>query len=587
MLLLDRARLTAISEHRRNFQLSAFSVVLLCGVALALVGYASLRSTSQITPALVFVALLALPVLRVAFAVVQTVICVSRPPTPLPRVDGAASSMVAQGQVAVAVPVLIRTMADVDAALRSVEAHQASMLVDGASVHLLVDFFPFSSVDHPDDAALASALREGVERLNTRAAGSRLCGLFIRRRTFSARDKVWRGWERKRGKLIEFMRLARGGETSFADQGAGGQRLTNLRFVITLDRDARLCDRAFEDLCDIVAHPLNHPELVQGAVVQGYGVVAPRIVLRRPPAASRFWRWTYPQAGAEPGLQSSYLQDWLGQDLYVGKAMIDIDAFLAATDGLPEGELLSHDHLEGLHARCALATDIRISEDAPETWIDWRLRQSRWIRGDFQLLPWILGARPRPRERIPGLSRLVLTQNLIHHLAPVAGTAAAILVWLGYGDAPAWMGWVALAFLTPEPFTVPVQLGIPKARLSPGETRLTHMMKAAAWAAKCGVVACVFALDRALMTVSAAALTLYRLGVSRRHLLDWEGFGGAGRKVGLRVLEALLGFCLSVGLLIGVVALNPQSLGWNAAVLIVWTAVPILAFHDWRVRSCR
>ena len=66
--------------------------------------------------------------------------------------------------------------------------------------------------------------------------------LLHRRRMWNAREGVWMGWERKRGKLREFNRLLRGAtDTSFlpADPGAAPAP-SGIRYVITLDADTRL-----------------------------------------------------------------------------------------------------------------------------------------------------------------------------------------------------------------------------------------------------------------------------------------------------------------------------------------------------------
>src|ERR1700722_12402993 len=77
---------------------------------------------------------------------------------------------------------------------------------------------------------------------------------------------------------------------------------------------------------------------------------------------------------------------------YAGKGIYDVDAFEAAlADRVPEGTLLSHDLFEGTFARAGLVSDIEVVEEFPSRYDVAAARQHRWARGDWQLLPWILG----------------------------------------------------------------------------------------------------------------------------------------------------------------------------------------------------
>jgi cyclic beta-1,2-glucan synthetase len=79
---------------------------------------------------------------------------------------------------------------------------------------------------------------------------------------------------------------------------------------------------------------------------------------------------------------------------------------------VPESSLLSHDLFEGIFARAGLARDVEVVEEFPARYDVRSLRQHRWVRGDWQLLPWIFGrtdagaARARPRHSAPAADRL-------------------------------------------------------------------------------------------------------------------------------------------------------------------------------------
>ena len=92
---------------------------------------------------------------------------------------------------------------------------------------------------------------------------------------------------------------------------------------------------------------------------------------------------------------SDVYQDLFGEGSYTGKGIYDVDAFEAALAGrVPDSMLLSHDLFEGIFARAGLASDVEVVEDFPARYDVAALRHHRWARGDWQLLPWIVGRGP-------------------------------------------------------------------------------------------------------------------------------------------------------------------------------------------------
>ena len=88
------------------------------------------------------------------------------------------------------------------------------------------------------------------------------------------------GWERKRGKLVEFNRVLRGArDTSFIVTHGDLHLLPSVRYVITLDSDTQLPMDAAARLIGTLAHPLNKPRFdpALGRVTQGYGVLQPAV----------------------------------------------------------------------------------------------------------------------------------------------------------------------------------------------------------------------------------------------------------------------------------------------------------------------
>jgi cyclic beta-1,2-glucan synthetase len=216
------------------------------------------------------------------------------------------------------------------------------------------------------------------------------------------------GWERKRGKLHELNRLLGARPTPASSPGTV-QIPERVRYVIALDQDSRLPPGAATRLVATMAHPLNRARVDEplGRVVEGYGVLQPRVTAFLGAGGTSFFqRVFFPPAGIDPyaAAVSDVYQDLFDEGSYAGKGIYEIDAFEAALAGrLPENALLSHDLFEGSFARAGLVSNIEVFEEFPSHYEVALARQHRWVRGDWQLLPWILGrtdpSRPWPVSR--------------------------------------------------------------------------------------------------------------------------------------------------------------------------------------------
>ena len=219
------------------------------------------------------------------------------------------------------------------------------------------------------------------------------------------------GWERKRGKLHEFNRLLRGAQdTSFLPCGGKPPEApAQVKYVVTLDADTRLPIGAVAQLVGAAAHPLNAPRLDASgsASWKGYAILQPRVTPKLPAASesSLFQRLYSAPSGVDlyAGAVSDVYQDLFGEGSFTGKGLYDVDAFEASGAGrLPVDAVLSHDLLESAFARCALVSDVEVFEDFPYHAEVATARAHRWARGDWQLLPWIVGeSRNRHRRDQP------------------------------------------------------------------------------------------------------------------------------------------------------------------------------------------
>ncbi|QPM90549.1 Cyclic beta-(1,2)-glucan synthase NdvB [Pseudooceanicola algae] len=485
----------------------------------------------------------------------------------------------------VAVPCLIGDLDTVDELVLLLELHYLAN-PDGAIDFALITDWPDSDeeVSDTDRRVLEYACNE-IAALCARYAhvGQRFY-LLHRARVWNAVDRRWMGWERKRGKLAELNSLLLGqGETTFMD--VSPRPPVDVRFVVTLDSDTRLPRGTVAALVGKMMHPVNTPvtDPETGLVTSGHALMQPRVTpsLSTGADSSVFQNVFSAGRGMDPYVftVSDLYQDLLDQGSFTGKGIYDIKAFDAAMAGrFPENAVLSHDLFEGSLARAALVTDVQVVEDFPIRYDVDVSRQHRWIRGDWQLLPFIFDR----RNGLGGLARMKMADNLRRSLVAPAWVLSIILGWLVL---PATYGWLWGLALVVSLFFMPLmnfQLGLLPAQRDAARGR--HLVRIAqdlgAHLSEIGL-RLVFIAHQACSAADAIGRTLWRLTVSRRRMLEWrtaQQVQNVGRRshrdwwgamIGSPVIGAL---ALTLTLL-----LNPAA--WPAATLLClfWIAAPGIA----------
>jgi hypothetical protein len=249
------------------------------------------------------------------------------------------------------------------------------------------------------------------------------------------------GWERKRGKLEDFNRSLRGEIGRFDRIVGPTDCLKDIKYVITLDSDTQLPSNSARQLAGAMAHPLNRPRYDEklGRVIEGYGILQPRVGISLPSAnRSRYARLFAGEAGIDPYTHavSDVYQDVFEEGSFIGKGIYDLDMFQQSLGRrLPENRVLSHDLLESGYARSGLVSDVLLFEEYPWSYPADVNRRYRWIRGDWQITPWLLARVPgakgaREHNPISGLSRWKILDNIRRSVLPAA---LLVLRWWSSG----------------------------------------------------------------------------------------------------------------------------------------------------------
>ncbi len=533
------------------------------------------------------------PFSEVAVALVNRLVTALAAPERLPRLDFSAG-IPATERTMVIVPTLLTSDAGVRALLEQLEVAALGNLDPHVHFAILSDVADADVQHLPEDAALVQAAVDGIEALNRRpwAEGGDRFFLFHRERRWNPGEQVWMGWERKRGKIEEFNRRLRGAtDTSYVVEVGAIDLLPSVKSCLTLDSDTRLPRDAARTLVGVIAHPLNRPEIDRrsGRVVEGYGVLQPRVSVTIASAAgSLFSRLYAGHTGVDPYTTavSDVYQDLFGEGIFTGKGLYDVDAFLDVLDGrVPENAVLSHDLFEGLYARTALVSDVELVDDYPSSMLAHTRRLHRWVRGDWQLLWWlfpVVPARGRlERNRLPLISRWKLFDNLRRSLVAPATLALLLLAWTTLPGSAA--GWTAVGLAAP---VIPLLLRSVEAAVWLLRGRLRRAVSRVHWGDVKTDMArfslqVVFLANTTYSMLHAIALTLVRLVFTRRRLLEWETAAATAARVfgpDARTFVSAMSAspALALGSLVAVSATHQEA--WPVAVpfAFLWALAPFI-----------
>jgi cyclic beta-1,2-glucan synthetase len=548
-------------------------------------------------------AMLLLPASQAAIELVNTLVSRLLPPRELPSMDFS-DGVPTDCQTMVVVPTLVYSPKNVAKLIEDLEIRYLANRTPNLSFALLTDFTDADARETENDSVLSSCV-DGIRRLNAQY-GSAQTGpfyLFHRARTWNPSEGKWMGYERKRGKLNDLNQFLLGGENRFDSVAGDLARLKGVRFIITLDTDTQLPRDSAAKMIGAAAHPLNHPivDPKTKTVREGYGLLRPGVSVSMESAGrSRLAQIFSGQTGFDPYATSvsDVYQDLHGQASFTGKGIYDLRAFEAAVgDRFPENSILSHDLIEGEHVRTGLLASAELIEDYPASYQAFSKRKHRWVRGDWQLLPWLFGRPPAPEGRIANplsaLSRWKLFDNLRRSLFEISVVCLLVAGWLLLAHPVIWTLAIFAMLQLPAYIDIFVSaLQTPERRFWSAFAR--HL--GARFLASHGntVTNVIFIPHQAFVMGDAIIRTLIRRYITKRHLLEWETMAqsevSSGVKIGTldqylylsSVIWVLFLFSLpQVHILIALVC----ALWIVAPIMVAWLNEPLpapaaLAAHD-------
>lgn len=515
-------------------------------------------------------------------------------PKALPRMNFV-KGIPADSRTLVIVPTMLTDAAGVDSLLEGLEIRYLANIDENLHFALLTDFTDAQQEQEPGDEDLLRLAANGIESLNNKYSREKSDIFFLlhRPRTWNAGENCWMGYERKRGKLGALNALIKSGKTDSFSLIVGHLGvLTNVKYVITLDTDTQLPRETVWKMVATIAHPLNEPvySIRKGRVTEGYGILQPRVAVSMPGKDSSIYsRLHAMDAGLDPytRVSSDVYQDLFREGSFIGKGIYQVEAFeRTLAHRFPENRILSHDLLEGCHIRSGLLSDVQLYEAYPNSYMADVKRRHRWTRGDWQILSWIFPYVPVTKNhvqknRLSILSLWKIFDNLRRSLVSPAFLILFMVGWLLLPDGMIWT--VALIVLRFLPDTL--QVGWELLHQPEEISRYEHF-KESFRKANSGFLLQVFSLSalpfEAWYTLDAITRSLWRMWVTKKHLLEWTPSGSDHLPSNASLPGTYLAMWSSpLAAIAGTLSLawyNPLTLLVASPVLILWFVSPALAW---------
>ena len=536
--------------------------------------------------------LLLIPASHAAIGIVNSLTGMVVPPRQIPKLDYS-EGIPEEATTLVAVPCMLLSEAEVRRNVDTLEIRYLGNRDPHLHFALLTDS-PDASQPFDEHDELVGICSTLIEQLNRKYAPDKQ-GSFLhlhRHRVYNPSEGSWMGWERKRGKLMDLNNLLLGAADSFPVKAGDVSVLPRIRYVITLDADTKLPPEVAHRLIGALAHPLNQAVVdpSTNTVVEGYAILQPRVSVSIESARhSRLAAIYSGQTGFDlyTHAASDIYQDLFGEGSFTGKGIYEVETFQKVLGKrFPTNALLSHDLIEGSYARAGLASDIVVIDDYPSHFSAYSRRLHRWVRGDWQIMRWLLPRVPDYYGRsVPNpltfISRWKIFDNLRRSLNDIALFLLLILGWAVLPGGPVYWTLVTLGLLLMPTYS---QLLFALLRFRPGgnwrgflQERMNDLVTGHLQV----FVMLVFLPHQALVMLDAIIRTLVRLILTHSNLLEWET--AAESELGERksLVETYLALtpCLSLAIGLFLAAVRPAALYIASPILTLWLLPDF--FTDW------
>ena len=567
-----------------------FSVLIsaLCGI------YVYKRTLNFLISALIFITTI-IPSQTIIVQLIQYVLSKTMKPKILPKLDYS-SGVPAQSTTMVIIPTIVKNKEKVHELFSKLEVYYIANKSENLFFTLLGDCTTSKSEKEPFDEDIIKAGIDEVNRLNKKYADGKVnkFNFIYRKRSWNASEECFLGWERKRGAINQLNEYLLGNikspflYNSFEDASVEGiKKVPQIKYIITLDSDTDLVLNSGLELIGAMAHILNQPKIDQNKniVIDGHALMQPRVGIgllevRR----SAFTKIFSGLGGTDSYVNAIYdvYQDNFDEGIFTGKGIYDLKVFSKVLKNeIPENTVLSHDLLEGSYLRCGMISDVMLMDGYPTNYLAFKKRLHRWIRGDYQILKWV------KNRKLNLLSKYKIVDNILRSKLETSILISALILIIIKALFDIKIAPIILLLFIAS--IVPCMLEIINKILfrKEGETKQRTFVKNQT-TLKNSIIKAFLTIstlpDKAYMSCNAGVTSIYRMLISKKHLLEWVTAEEAEKnsKNSLKYYYLNMLPNLIAGLVgIGMLAVTEFEIFTQILIFVVsliWIIAPILMF---------
>ena len=474
---------------------------------------------------LIFVATL-IPSQTIVVQLIQYILSKIIKPKILPKLDFK-SGIPEEYSTMVIIPTIVKNKEKVHELFSKLEVYYIANKSNNLYFSLLADCSSGQNdVEKYDDEIIQAGINE-INKLNEKYPDEKFkkFNFIYRKRMWNEQEGCYLGWERKRGAINQFNEYILGNiKNPFLYNSFEESNIPKIKYIITLDSDTDLVLNSGLELVGTMAHILNMPILDQNknVVIDGHALMQPRVGI----GLLEVGKSTFTKIFSGLGGTDSYVnaifdvyQDNFDEGIFTGKGIYDLNVFSKVLKNeIPENTVLSHDLLEGSYLRCGMVSDVMLMDGYPTNYLAFKKRLHRWIRGDYQILKWVRN------KKLNILSKYKIVDNILRSKLETSILISILLIIIAKLNFSLKI-WPIVTYVFGA-LTIPYILELINRVVfkREGETGQRTFVKKQTTLKNSltkALIATMTLPDKAYMSLNAEITSLYRMIISKKHLLEW------------------------------------------------------------------
>ena len=564
-----------------------------------LIAFWMYKASSNLALSIIEGLLIFIPVTEIVIKILQSILGKIVKPTLLPKMDFS-KGIDKENTSMVVIPTIIENGEKVKELAEKLEVFYLANKSENIYFTILGDCTSSKSKICDEDEEIKQFGIEEIKKLNEKYPknGAQRFNFIYRKRVWNEKEKCYLGWERKRGLLTELNeylsynasndKKKRKDNTFLINTIEDSKEKYDIKYVITLDADTDLSLNSGIELIEAMAHPLNKPVIdkEKRVVTEGFGIIQPRVGIDLETSMKSIFAEIFAGDGGVDSYTnaiSDIYQDNFGEGIYTGKGIYNLAVFSEVMkDRIPENTVLSHDLLEGCYLRCGLASDIMLLDGYPSGYSSYITRMSRWIRGDIQIIPFLKD------KSLSKLSKYKIIDNIRRSLIEIVGIINLIILFLAKLfrniNITGFTLIIFLSIIISSIIDVVNYIVFRKENIKT-QKKFTKKIDGLSASIYRGLISFANFPSKAYISFTSIVKTIYRMKISKVHLLEWVTAEEAEKK-GKKDLASVYKMMFP-NIVFGIVGLIfSQIIDTNfictlaiALISIIWLSAPFIMWY--------